>query len=143
VAALFFIPLGVMTALGNLGSGLILDRASPLKVMAIQLGLFTAILMTLPFAASSAAVWLYGLAFGTVQGIQGAVLGSSYARYYGRPHLGTIKGYVKTIFVAGTAIGPVVYAIGPDLLGSVQATLWVAALVPLVLATVAWRALEP
>lgn len=138
-AALFFVPLGAMTAMGNLGAGVILDRFSPLKLMSIQLAFFGSIILALPFAGSATDVWLYGLAFGGVQGMQGAIIGSAYARYYGRAHLGSIKGFVKTIFVAGTAIGPVVYAVGPEVLGSMSLALQVTAIVPFALALAALR----
>lgn len=143
VAALFFVPLGVMTAVGNIGTGVLVDRFSPLKLMAAQLFLFAAVLALLPFAASPAAVWAYGLAFGTVQGMQGAVLGSAYAHYFGRQYLGAIRGFAKTISVAGTAIGPLVYAAGLALLGGYGITLLITALIPVAVGLMALRLREP
>lgn len=143
VAALFFIPLGVMTALGNVTTGFLVDRFSPLRLMAAQLMLFAAVLLFLPFVNSPALVWTYGLVFGAVQGMQGAVLGSAYGHYFGRAHLGSIMGFAKTIFVGGTAIGPVIYAAGLDALGSYHGVIWISTLLPAAVAMAALRTSEP
>lgn len=130
-AAALFIPLGVVTAFTTLGAGMLLDRYQPRAVLAAMLLLFGTMLLCLPFVSSLAAVWVYGGVFGLVHGMQGATMGSAYAHYFGREHIGAIKGFAKTILVAGAALGPLIYGFGFELLGSYTASLILSALLPI------------
>lgn len=136
-AALLFLPLGVVTAMANLGTGVLVDRYRPRVLLGAMLLLFGAVLALLPLVTTPAAVWGYGSLFGLVQGMQGAILGSAYGHYFGRTHIGAIKGFTKTIFVAGTALGPVVYALGLDFSGSYTLPLLLTAPVPTLLGAAA------
>lgn len=143
LAAQFFIPLGVVTAVFNVGTGWLVDRYRPRLLLALQLGLFGAMTGTLPLVDSAIGVWIYGSVFGISQGMQQALLGSAYAYYFGRAHHGTIRGLANTVFIGGTAIGPAVLALGPDLMGSFVPILWLITPIPLLLAVaaaLAWAA---
>jgi MFS family permease len=143
LAARFFIPLGVVTAASNLGTGWLVDRSPPRLLLAGLLALFGAMLALLPFVRTAAGVWAYGSVFGVAQGMQGALLGTAYAYYFGRAHHGTIRGLATTVFVGGTAIGPSILALGPDLMSGFAPILWIVTPVPLVLsaaALVGWAA---
>lgn len=131
VAAALFVPLGILTAVSNLGSGFLMDRVPPRILMAVMLILFAAILASIPFVTSFAGVWIYGSVFGLVQGMQGALMGSGYAYYFGRDHIGAIKGFAKSVFVGGAAAGPVIYAAGIDTLGSYAPALVATAVIAL------------
>lgn len=117
-AAALFVPLGVLTAVSNLGTGFLMDRVEPRVLLAAMLILFAGMLASIPFVGSFAAIWAYGSVFGMVQGMQGALMGSGYAYYFGRDHIGAIKGFAKTVFVGGAATGPILFAAGIDWLGS-------------------------
>lgn len=72
-------------------------------------------------------LWLagaYGLTFGTAQGLAAAGSNSLFARYYGRAHLGKIKGVLMMAVVAGSAAGPFLLSMGKELLGSYDVVLW-------------------
>jgi MFS family permease len=60
-----------------------------------------------------------------------------FAHDFGRKHLGSIKGWVSSTLVFGSAVEPLVFALGYDLLGSYTSTLMTCALPPLGLAAVA------
>lgn len=137
-AALMFVPLGVVTAASNLTTGWLVDRLSPRRLLGGMLLLFGAMMAAIPWVTSTALVGAYGVVFGLAQGMQGAVLGSAYAYYFGRAHHGTIRGTATTIFVGGTAIGPALLALGPDLFGSYAPVLWMLAPLPVVLAGLAF-----
>ncbi len=142
LAAQFFIPLGVVTAFFNVGTGWLVDRFSPRLLLSLQLGLYGAMMGLLPAVNTTVEVWLYGGVFGVAQGMQQALLGSAYAYYFGRLHHGTIRGLANTVFIGGTAIGPALLALGPDFLGGFASILWILTPVPLVLALAAvlgWR----
>lgn len=139
-AALLFVPLGVVTAGATLGAGWLLDYISPRRVMGGLLVLFSAMMVALPSVTTEILVWGYGIVFGVVQGLQGATLGSAYAYYFGRAHHGTVRGMATTIFVGGTAIGPPLLALGPDLMSGYAPVLWMVAPVPLGLGLAAFAA---
>ena len=142
-AAQFFIPLGVGTAAFNLCTGWLVDRVSPRVLLGGLLVLFGGMMGALPAVDTAVEVWVYGSVFGVVQGMQGALLGSAYAYYFGRAHHGTIRGLANTVFIGGTAIGPAALALGPDVLGGFAPILWIIVPIPLVLAGaafVAWAA---
>lgn len=137
VAAQFFVPLGVGTAMFNVGTGWLVDRYPPRLLLALQLGLFGVMMGVLPAANTTAEVWAYGGVFGGAQGMQQALLGSAYAYYFGRAHHGTIRGLANTVFIGGTALGPAVLALGPDFLSGFAPVLWICTPIPLVLALAA------
>jgi len=137
-AAQFFVPLGVMTGLLNVGTGWLVDRYPPRLLLAGQLALFAATMGLLPTVDTAVEVWGYGGVFGVAQGMQGALLGSAYAYYFGRAHHGTIRGLANTVFIGGTAIGPAVLALGPDVMGGFAPILWMVTPIPLVLALAAF-----
>jgi len=140
LAAQFFIPLGVVTAVFNVGTGWLVDRYPPRLLLGMQLALFGAMTGLLPAVDTAVEVWAYGSVFGVAQGMQQALLGSAYAYYFGRAHHGTIRGLANTVFIGGTAIGPAVLALGPDLMSGFAPILWIITPIPLVLAAAAFLA---
>lgn len=140
VAALLFVPLGVLTGASNLVSGWLVDRFSPRRLLGGLLLLFGAMMAAIPWVVVPALVWAYGVVFGIAQGMQGAILGSAYAHYFGRAHHGTVRGTATTIFVGGTAVGPPLLALGPDLFGSYAPVLWSLVPIPIGLAAAAFAA---
>ncbi len=140
-AAVMFVAYGLVNWIANLGAGLGVDRWGPRKVLAMGLALFTLLTVGLPLAQTSAAVVVYGVVFGVVQGIQSNVGGSAFAYYFGRDHIGAIKGFTHTLFVAATAIGPPLLPLIAGLLGGYSAALWVLALAPLGATVAVWAAL--
>ncbi len=139
-AAQFFVPYGVFTALFTLGMGWLIDRMAPRYLLGILMGAYTILMGGAPLATTPALVWTYGVIFGVAQGTQNALLGSAFAYYFGRAHHGSIRGFAATIFVAGTALGPVLLALGPDVFSSFTPVLWASAPLPVLIALAAWWA---
>jgi MFS transporter, OFA family, oxalate/formate antiporter len=136
-AAAMFVPFGFVTAGANLGAGYLVDRVNPRFLLISGMGLFTVVLLGIPLMSTAMHVLAYGSLFGIVQGISVALTGSVYAYYFGRAHLGAIKGFSKTIMVAGSALGPIIYGAGFDLLGDYAVALVLTAAVPLAIAVLA------
>lgn len=133
-AAAVFIPFGVLTAASNLTTGYLVDRIAPRALVAVMLVLFGGMLVLVPLVATPAAGWIYGCCFGIAQGMQGALMGSSYAHYFGRDHIGSIKGFASAAFVAASAAGPMIYALGADAFGSFLPVVVASGVVTLLLA---------
>jgi predicted MFS family arabinose efflux permease len=129
-AAVMFVAYGVVNGIANLGAGVLLDRWGPRRVLAAGMGLFALLTAGLPLVSAVSAVALYGVAFGIAQGIQSNVGGSAFAYFFGRAHIGAIKGFTRTLFVASTAVGPPLLAWAARVAGGYAGALWVLALVP-------------
>ncbi|TWT34192.1 MFS transporter [Blastopirellula retiformator] len=67
---------------------------------------------------------LFGLVFGAAQGVAVSGASSAWARYFGRAHLGKIKGSSMTWIVAGSAAGPYLLNLGAANLGGYEPVLW-------------------
>ncbi|WP_158265102.1 MFS transporter [Blastopirellula marina] len=67
---------------------------------------------------------LFGLVFGAAQGVAVSGASSAWARYFGRAHLGKIKGSSMTWIVAGSAAGPYLLNLGADYCGGYEPVLW-------------------
>ena len=79
---------------------------------------------------------LYALFVGIGQGLFGAVTNTVWVRYFGRAHLGSIRGSVTMAMVASSSAGPFIMGATYDLFGSYQLSLnfFIALLIPLALA---------
>lgn len=129
VAAAVFVPYGFVTAGSNVLTGFLVDRVSPRLLLAVMLGLFGTLLLSIPLVTTLTHVWTYGIAFGLGQGMMGALMGSGYAYYFGRTHIGAIKGFANMLFVGSSAAGPILYALGLDLTGAYWPALSLTALI--------------
>ena len=79
---------------------------------------------------------LYALLVGISQGLFGAVSNTVWVRYYGRLHIGKIRGTVALAMVAGSSAGPFIMGATYDLFGNYQVSLnlFIACLIPLAIA---------
>ncbi|MEX2542352.1 MAG: MFS transporter [Trueperaceae bacterium] len=133
-ASTFFVPLGALSAGAILLTGYLIDRMPPRFLLSLALWLLVAGIFLAGRATSPELVLVYGAVLGLSNGMKGAIGGSVYAYYFGRKHLGAIKGSAITITVAGTAVGPLLYAVGYEAAGSYLPVLLLSALAPLAVA---------
>lgn len=137
VAATVFVFLGITQAAVNLVTGWLLDRVPPRFLLAVaQAAMATAMVLATHVTGGSSVV-VYGIVFGVMQGMSGAITATVYPHYFGRSHQGAIKGMVSTMTVAGSALGPLLLAVGFDVSGSYRPVLLAAALAPATIALVA------
>lgn len=135
-AAAVFVPLGFAAAAANVVTGAAMDRVPPRFLLSAVLALLAGVLVLATRVTGVEAVLVYGAMLGVMQGMNGAITASVHAHYFGRLHIGSIKGFAVTFSVAGTAFGPLAFALGLDLGGSYAPVLIGSALLPLALAVV-------
>src|SRR5437879_5621925 len=83
-----------------------------------------ALASALPAFGSGVAVsWLYALSLGGAYGSQQAINAAGYAQYFGRDHLGAIRGASFVFGIAGAALGPLPFAASVDWTGNYAAVL--------------------
>lgn len=137
VAALVFVPFGLVTAGSNVVSGLLLDRISPRFLLSAMMGLLCVALLLAVRVHGPETMLVYGILLGLMQGLHGVLQAGVYAYYFGRSHLGAISGFATTVMVAGTAFGPLLFALGFDQFGSYGPILTVALGLPLTIGLMA------
>ena len=120
----FFTYFALSMAISQFIGGVLADR-----VVLNVLLLFSMIGMTLsvaylPFVDSRLGVVVFAATSGFSQGLF-IVLGQTvWARYYGRTHLGEIRGTIWTSCVAGSSVGPFIMGVAKDRLGSYWPAIW-------------------
>ncbi len=105
-----------------LGAGPIADRVHPRILLPISGALTAASLTLMALTPNALGVTLAMGIFGLAQGISMAVSGPTIARYFGRPNHGSIRGFMTTLMVAGTALGPFIIALGARLAAATSDT---------------------
>lgn len=133
VAASVFVPIAATTAIVNVISGILVDRIRIRWLMAVALFLQAATLILAQSLQNVQVAFIYGITLGTMFGLMNMVNSVSWAKYYGRKHLGSITGVTTTALIAGSALGPMPFGIARDVLGSYNLTLTISALIPLAL----------
>jgi predicted MFS family arabinose efflux permease len=118
IAALIFVPFGIVMAGANLFTGILVDRVSPRLLLGVTMSLLSLALLMATRVYTTEAMLLYGSLLGFMQGMSIALQAVVYAHYFGRLHLGSINGLATTIAIAGTAFGPILFALGFDYFGS-------------------------
>jgi MFS family permease len=102
----------------TLGTGALLDRYEPRRLVPLAMFLLAAT-TALPALGSGIAVsWLYALCLGGAYGSQQAIGAAGYAQYFGRDHLGAIRGTSFVFGIGGAAFGPLPFAASIDWTGS-------------------------
>ncbi len=137
LAAAAFVPVGVMGAVGNLGTGVLITRVPPRFLLSGQLLLLAAGLVLAGRLGGEMAVWIYGGMIGLRNGMGTSMEGNVFAHYFGRRHIGAIRGQVAIAMVVGSAIGPLVFAFGNDLTGTYAPVMLLAAVPAIMLGVVA------
>lgn len=102
----------------TIGTGALLDRYEPRLVAPLAM-MFLAMACVLPALGSGSTVsWLYALCLGGAYGSQQAIGAAGYAQYFGRDHLGAIRGASFVFGISGAAFGPLPFAASADWTGS-------------------------
>jgi MFS family permease len=79
----------------------------------------------LVFSTTPMVAHLYAVVIGISTGLISLVGGTLLPRYFGREHLGNLRGAVMTAQVAGSSLGPFITGALFDLTGSFQISLWI------------------
>ena len=100
-------------------------------------------IVVLIFATTPLIAHLYAVVTGISTGLISLVGGTLLPRYFGREHLGKLRGAVLTAQVAGSSLGPFITGLIFDLTGSFQISLWIFVGLLIPSALVSLRATQP
>lgn len=122
-ALLLLSLLAAVQAVVTLGTGFLVDRHEPRHLIPLAM-LMLALASALPAIGGGPAVSaLYALTLGGAYGSQQAIGAAGFAQYFGRDHLGAIRGASFVVGIAGAALGPLPFAASADWTGSYTAVL--------------------
>lgn len=136
LATATFSQFTLMSAVVAIVFGWLMDRFRPGLMLAVQLGALVATMLLATAMSNPTLVPIYAITFAMVMGSGGVFDGTVWPNLFGRRHQGAIRGFVTTINVIGSAVGPVIFGLSYDLTGNYSAALFVGvalALVPLLL----------
>jgi len=135
-AAATYTIIAVALATMQLLGGVLADRIRLNWLASICIIFLAAGLITLNQTETVITAQLYALFIGMGQGIFGAVTNTAWVRYFGRAHLGSIRGSVTMAMVASSSAGPFIMGSTYDMFGSYQWSLgfFIALLIPLAIA---------
>jgi MFS transporter, OFA family, oxalate/formate antiporter len=142
-AAVVFIALASASAAAHFTTGVLFDRVDPRFLAASGIAFLGTALALATVMTSPGMVIVYGLVLGLSMGTTGAVGGAGYAHYFGRAHLGEIKGATFLAGVTASALGPLPFGLAFDRLGSYALPLWIGAIICWITAVLARFAATP
>lgn len=103
--------------MATLGTGALLDRYEPRLLVPLAMVMLAAASFLPAFVSGGAVSWLYALCLGGAYGSQQAIGAAGYAQYFGRDHLGAIRGASFVFGISGAAFGPLPFAASADWTG--------------------------
>jgi MFS family permease len=139
VLSIYAIAFAVMTVI----VGRALERVPERYVLMSGLLLLPVAVLWLMFMTHPWQAVLYGVLLGMVGGIHSTTSSVLWAGYYGRQHLGSIRGITQAAIATSAAAGPLILGVPFDLVGSYAPGLWFMIAMPLVCALAALIAGPP
>lgn len=125
VAAATFTTYAAASLGTQLAAGPLADRVPLQYLLFACLVLMAGSIGVLSLAGAPWQAHLYAVLMGVSTGLISVVSGTLWARYFGRKHLGKLRGNVVAVQVAGSSLGPFITGVIFDLTGSYQLSLWV------------------
>lgn len=133
VAVDTFRVVALFTVVGNLSMGWLLDRYSARLLLALTLFTMVAAVVMIQVMATPFQAFVYGALQGLASGSFRVLDAVVWPKYFGRRHLGSIRGATMLGSVGGTALGPYPLGLSLDVLGSYVPVLVVLGAIPTVL----------
>ncbi len=122
---LLFTTFSACMLIAQIVGGVLADRLRMNRLLAVGFALLALGVLMIPLTTGLVHVHGFAACFGAGQGITMAVSATMWVRYYGRKHLGKIRGAVWCTTVAGSGLGPFLLGLGADHFGSFTPGLWV------------------
>ena len=129
--------------IGNLGIGYLLDKAPARKLLAVQMLCLIALIVQMLFLRNAINVVIYSALLGLTAGSFRVMDATVWARYFGRLHIGSIRGATMVGTVGGTALGTYVLGIAYDLTGNYDIALYCLLSLPIFIAIASFIVQRP
>lgn len=137
-AAANFLPQTAAGLAATFLTGVLVDRLSrPRLLIVASMCLLAGALVAASVLGPGWSAMSYGAALGAAMGVMKTVESALTPRMFGTAHLGAIRGVVAAAGVAGSAVGPVLFAVGHEATGAYTAVLLASVAAPAVVAVAA------
>ena len=123
-AATWFSVLALSNAIMCLLAGVLADHVRLNLMLLVSFGGLLSAMLLLIRSELLLTGYLTAVFFGVASSFFRAAQATLYVRYYGRKHLGKIRGALTTILVAASAMGPFVMGFLNDRFGGYSVSLW-------------------
>lgn len=143
LAATIFTVMAPTALAGNFIAGYLLDKVPNRFVLAAAQGIFILGMVWVLFITNAWQAIVYGSLIGLSGGFSMTTTSVIWPNYYGRSHLGSIRGLVTTIMVASAALGPWPFGVLFDLTNSYTTPILVFLALPVACAAAAIAAVPP
>lgn len=127
----------------NVSIGWLNDRISPRIALVIGLLLMVSTLVALLFSGNAIIAVLYAMLRGASSGSMGVAADVAWPTYFGRRHLGSIRGFGMAASLFGSAIGPLPFGVAADYLGGYTPAIVALIFVPLAVAVLVFVTRPP
>lgn len=138
-----FIPMSVISVTVSMFGGWISDRIKLKYLLYITLLGEIMALLSLANLNNGTTYWGYIVGNGLTGGVFNVLMAVTWPRFYGRENLGRITGFVMSLIVFGSALGPVLLSFSLSVTGSYHAAFYALAVVVLVFAFFSVKADNP
>lgn len=142
-AATSMMTFAISMAAMQFAGGVLADRMKSPPLMAIGLGGTAVGVVMLFFANDPLTAIMASVIMGSTLGIHSGAVQPLWARYFGRLHLGKIRGMLTTMCIALSSLGPLIAGTVRDFSGSFDIAMWIFIAIPLPLAVLSWFAIAP
>jgi MFS transporter, OFA family, oxalate/formate antiporter len=142
-AATTLMVFAVSLALMQLIGGALADRMRAQPLLAIGLAGLSLGVGILYLASDPLWAIASGLVMGMTLGIFSGAIQPLWARYFGRQHLGKIRGVLMTMNIALSSVGPLIAGTARDLQGDFDLAMWMFIVLPIPLALMSCFASPP
>ena len=140
-AAANFIPQMAAGLAATLLTGHLADRVGDRVLIIASLAVLTAALAAAGYVRPGWSAIGYGIAIGVAGNSFRIIEATAFPACFGLTHIGAIRGVVHTLTVAGSAFGPLLFALGHAWEGSYRPVALVLTALPL--ATIVFAAIAP
>lgn len=142
-AARMYVVFAIAVAASMLIGGLMADRFRLNLILSGSMVGISGGIWVLTQVTSPTSSYLFASVLGTGLGLFMSVRSTLWVRYYGRAHLGKIRGTLTTLEVAASSLGPLLMGVAHDWLGSYHLILTVFSIVAAPMALVGLWATAP
>jgi MFS family permease len=128
---------------GNLGIGYLLDHLPARRLLALLMLCVIAMIVQMLFLHNTPGVIIYSALMGLVGGSFRVLDATVWARYFGRLHIGSIRGATMIGTVGGTALGTYILGLAYDLTGNYDLALYFLLALPILIAIASFIVKRP
>ena len=113
-------------------AGYLLDRMKVHYVKAINFWILAIAMLVILYGKTSNVLVLYGILHGTFCAFDSVSTGVLWSNYYGRNHLGSIRGLAMTWMVVGSSLGPLPFGFAYDIFNGYRQIIVIMMVLPIV-----------